>query len=227
LCRRDRVPADGSDRGMQNDIGLPEPIIIDDMDFPPLSIEGLDEARQSELVEALGEDVFRELVESFFNDATGLIQDLHVALANHDPEKIDRTLHTIKGAAVNVGLNDIADIAHALPGAAIGGIVPVTLARFFGLVLVPQHHRGRFADQFARDAGRHFVAVLIQHFQEVAGGRAAYGVELVRVFVDRKDAGDAAFGHAIDLDQPARHPRQHFGLEVGGEGRALACLQPG
>ncbi|MBC7149177.1 MAG: response regulator [Rhizobium sp.] len=108
------VPADGQARDMQNDIGLPEPIIIDDMDFPPLSIEGLDEARQSELVEALGEDVFRELVESFFNDATGLIQDLHVALANHDPEKIDRTLHTIKGAAVNVGLNDIADIAHAL-----------------------------------------------------------------------------------------------------------------
>lgn len=108
------VPADGQDRDMQNDIGLPEPIIIDDVDFPPLSIEGLDEARQSELVEALGEDVFRELVESFFNDATGLIQDLHVALANHDPEKIDRTLHTIKGAAVNVGLNDIADIAHAL-----------------------------------------------------------------------------------------------------------------
>lgn len=108
------VPANGQDRDMSNDIGLPEPIIIDDVDFPPLAIEGLDEARQSELVDALGEDVFRELVESFFNDATSLIQDLHVALANHDPEKIDRALHTIKGAAVNVGLNDIADIAHAL-----------------------------------------------------------------------------------------------------------------
>lgn len=108
------VPANGQDRDMSNDIGLPEPIIIDDVDFPPLAIEGLDEARQSELVDALGEDVFRELVESFFNDATSLIQDLHVALANHDPEKIDRALHTIKGAAVNVGLNDIADLAHAL-----------------------------------------------------------------------------------------------------------------
>lgn len=108
------VPVNGQDRDMSNDIGLPEPIIIDDVDFPPLAIEGLDEARQSELVDALGEDVFRELVESFFNDATSLIQDLHVALANHDPEKIDRALHTIKGAAVNVGLNDIADLAHAL-----------------------------------------------------------------------------------------------------------------
>ena len=34
------VPADGQARDMQNDIGLPEPIIIDDVDFPPLSIEG-------------------------------------------------------------------------------------------------------------------------------------------------------------------------------------------
>ncbi len=108
------VPENGQDRDMRNDVGLPEPIIIDDVDFPPLAIEGLDEARQSELVDALGEDVFRELVESFFYDASGLIQDLHVALANHDPEKIDRVLHTIKGAAVNVGLNDIADSAHAL-----------------------------------------------------------------------------------------------------------------
>ncbi|MCA1968877.1 MAG: response regulator [Rhizobium sp.] len=109
-----QVPATGHDDDEPDDIGLPEPIIIDDVDLPALSIEGLDEARHSELVDALGEDVFRELVESFFDDAASLIKDLHVALANHDPERIDRVLHTIKGAAVNVGLNDIADKAHAL-----------------------------------------------------------------------------------------------------------------
>jgi len=97
-----QVPATGHDDDEQDDIGLPEPIIIDDVDLPALSIEGLDEARHS------------ELVESFFDDAASLIKDLHVALANHDPERIDRVLHTIKGAAVNVGLNDIADKAHAL-----------------------------------------------------------------------------------------------------------------
>ena len=109
-----QVPATGRDDDEPEDIGLPEPIIIDDVDLPALSIEGLDEARHSELVDALGEDVFRELVESFFDDAVFLIRDLHVALANHDPEEIDRVLHTIKGAAVNVGLNEIADKAHAL-----------------------------------------------------------------------------------------------------------------
>jgi len=82
--------------------------------LPGLGIEGLDEARHAELVEALGEDVFQELVESFFDDATGLLDELNEALRRNDPEKIDRVLHTIKGAASNVGLNDLAVKAHAL-----------------------------------------------------------------------------------------------------------------
>ncbi|MHA7969581.1 ATP-binding protein [Rhizobium sp. CAU 1783] len=111
------VPADAGNEDAADEGGLPELINMDDTDFPSipeLAIEGLDEARQSELVDALGEDVFHELVESFFQDAAGLIQELHVALANHDPQKIDRVLHTIKGAAVNIGLNDLADRAHAM-----------------------------------------------------------------------------------------------------------------
>lgn len=82
--------------------------------LPGLGIEGLDEARHAELVEALGEDVFQELVESFFDDAASLLDELNDALRRNDPEKIDRVLHTIKGAASNVGLNDLAVKAHAL-----------------------------------------------------------------------------------------------------------------
>ncbi|MFN3634834.1 MAG: ATP-binding protein [Rhizobium rhizophilum] len=82
--------------------------------MPGLGIEGLDEARHAELVDALGEDVFQELVESFFDDATGLLDELNQALRKNDSEKIDRVLHTIKGAASNVGLNDLAVRAHAL-----------------------------------------------------------------------------------------------------------------
>ncbi len=82
--------------------------------MPGLGIEGLDEARHAELVDALGEDVFQELVESFFDDATGLMDELNEALRKNDPEKIDRVLHTIKGAASNVGLNDLAVKANAL-----------------------------------------------------------------------------------------------------------------
>ncbi|MBX9469476.1 MAG: response regulator [Rhizobium sp.] len=82
--------------------------------MPGLGIEGLDEARHAELVDALGEDVFQELVESFFDDATGLLDELNQALRKNDSEKIDRVLHTIKGAASNVGLNDLAVRAHSL-----------------------------------------------------------------------------------------------------------------
>lgn len=82
--------------------------------MPALGIEGLDEARHAELVEALGEEVFQELVESFFDDATSLLGELNEALQKNDPEKIDHVLHTIKGAAFNVGLNDLAIKAHAM-----------------------------------------------------------------------------------------------------------------
>lgn len=77
-------------------------------------VSGLDMLRQAELVDALGEDVFRELVESFFEDAANLVGELHRALDRGKPDEVDRVLHTIKGAAVNVGLSDIASTASAL-----------------------------------------------------------------------------------------------------------------
>jgi two-component system, sensor histidine kinase len=94
---------------------LPEPDMTMPLQaLPGLGIEGLDEARHAELVEALGEEVFQELVESFFSDAEELLAELDEALRKRDPEKRDRVLHTIKGAASNVGLNDLAVKAHAL-----------------------------------------------------------------------------------------------------------------
>ncbi|WP_250994414.1 ATP-binding protein [Agrobacterium vitis] len=91
------------------------------LDHSPLTLQqhldeinGLDEARHDELVEALGEEIYQELIESFFDDAAQLLGELHKAMAQRNPREIDRVLHTIKGAAVNVGLNDIAGFAHAL-----------------------------------------------------------------------------------------------------------------
>ena len=42
--------------------------------------------------------------------------------------------------------------------------------------------------------------------------------------VRRQGAAAAAFGHAVELDQPARPARQHVGLQRRGEGRAGAEL---
>lgn len=98
----------------QEAAGLPDLEEVDVPTLPPLPFDGLDEARHSELVDALGEDVFRELVESFFDDAGGLIDELVHAVAEENAAEIDRVLHTIKGAAINVGLSDLAGKANAL-----------------------------------------------------------------------------------------------------------------
>jgi two-component system, sensor histidine kinase len=94
------------------------------LEHPPLTLQqhldeinGLDKSRQDELIEALGEDVYQELIESFFNDAQDLMSALNQAVANQNNPEIDRVLHTIKGAASNVGLNDIAHHADGLRAA--------------------------------------------------------------------------------------------------------------
>ncbi|RCW27129.1 signal transduction histidine kinase [Ciceribacter lividus] len=96
------------------DTGLPDLEAVDIPVLAPLPIDGLDGERQSELVEALGEDVFQELIASFFDDAASLVLELRQAIREESPQDVDRVLHTIKGAAINVGLNDIAGKASAL-----------------------------------------------------------------------------------------------------------------
>lgn len=78
------------------------------------TIEGFDPGRRNELVDVLGEEVFQELVETFFDDATELMAALQQAMASEDAILLDRTLHSLKGAAINIGLNDVANLAHSL-----------------------------------------------------------------------------------------------------------------
>ncbi|MDR7145477.1 ATP-binding protein [Rhizobium sp. BE258] len=70
--------------------------------------------RQRELIEVLGEDGLAELLDSFFSDAVSILSGLAVALREGDPRTLDRMLHSLKGAAGNVGLQDIADRAQRL-----------------------------------------------------------------------------------------------------------------
>ncbi|WP_416796382.1 ATP-binding protein [Ciceribacter azotifigens] len=114
ITRLSEATADENVEAEPYDTGLPD---LEEVDIPvlaPLPIDGLDGERQSELVEALGEDVFQELIVSFFDDAASLVLDLRQAIRDESPQDVDRVLHTIKGAAMNVGLNDIAGKASAL-----------------------------------------------------------------------------------------------------------------
>jgi signal transduction histidine kinase/CheY-like chemotaxis protein len=77
------------------------------------------ETRRLEIVEALGEETFDELLSSFFDDASLLLTELHSALAVNDHRHTDHLLHTLKGAASSVGLQDVAERSQTLRHAGI------------------------------------------------------------------------------------------------------------
>lgn len=75
---------------------------------PATSAERRDfDRRRGEIVEALGEEGFAELLDSFFDDACALLKDLHASLAGNDGNR-DRLLHTLKGAAASIGFRELA-----------------------------------------------------------------------------------------------------------------------
>jgi signal transduction histidine kinase/CheY-like chemotaxis protein len=77
------------------------------------------ETRRLEIVEALGDETFDELLSSFFDDASLLLTELHSALAVNDHRHTDHLLHTLKGAASSVGLQDVAERSQTLRHAGI------------------------------------------------------------------------------------------------------------
>ncbi|NTA19456.1 ATP-binding protein [Agrobacterium tumefaciens] len=81
---------------------------------PAVGINNSFALRRAEIIEALGEETFDELLSSFFDDATTLLQGLHEAMAANDYRSADHLLHTIKGAASGVGLQEIADTSQRL-----------------------------------------------------------------------------------------------------------------
>lgn len=91
----------------------------------------LDEKRKLELIEVLGEDDFNSLLLSYYSDVDELLSDLNTALKSEDPKLIDRALHSIKGAASNVGFNSIAQLAEEMRHAPL---VPVEVSTLKSLI---------------------------------------------------------------------------------------------
>ena len=75
-----------------------------------------------ELGENLGleEDEYRELVELFVNTGTADYEKIQSGLASSDADQVMRSAHTIKGAAGNLGLIDVSDVAKIIEENAIG-----------------------------------------------------------------------------------------------------------
>lgn len=71
-------------------------------------------ARRKEIEDVLGADAFEELMAAFFDDAVDLLGSLNTAMQEGRKENFDTLLHNLKGAAANIGLEDIADQAQSL-----------------------------------------------------------------------------------------------------------------
>ena len=52
----------------------------------------------------VGADGVNELLISFWADASGLLEELELALSGEDPMRASAVLHTLKGAAASLGL---------------------------------------------------------------------------------------------------------------------------
>lgn len=82
----------------------------------PVSADHKFQARRQEVIEALGEDGWQELLVSFFDDASGLLGKLDHAASRGEFNDVDRLLHTFKGAASSVGFQNLADDCQNLRG---------------------------------------------------------------------------------------------------------------
>lgn len=67
----------------------------------------------------LEEDEYRELIELFVTTGSADFENIQSGFANSDADQIMRSAHTIKGAAGNLGLMDVSDVAKTIEDSAM------------------------------------------------------------------------------------------------------------
>lgn len=70
--------------------------------------------RRKEIEDVLGPEAFEELMAAFFDDSVELLNSLTTSMAGGRKENFDTLLHNLKGAAANIGLEEIAQQAQSL-----------------------------------------------------------------------------------------------------------------
>lgn len=66
----------------------------------------------------LEEDEYRELIELFITTGSADCHNIQSALTNSDADQVMRSAHTIKGAAGNLGLLEVSDVAKTIEDSA-------------------------------------------------------------------------------------------------------------
>ena len=86
----------------------------------------LDNKRISELKDEIGEEDFAEVLEMFLGEMTDQLGKFDM---NATPERVQASLHALKGAALNVGFQAFADLCATAETFANEGLVQETLAQ--------------------------------------------------------------------------------------------------
>ena len=101
--------------------------VADTTEPPPFIV---DEDYQQGLKEALGEEEFMRLVKEFVSSSESMLLQAERAISEGLADELDRTLHTLKGAALTLGFRSIAEAAQAERSKELG-LVAVSNIRAF------------------------------------------------------------------------------------------------
>ncbi len=80
----------------------------------------LDPRAIGELRELMGED-FDSLIDAFLADSTVQIDALETAARRADSDQVRRQAHGLKGACINLGANDLAEVCGRIEAAGSAG----------------------------------------------------------------------------------------------------------
>nr|WP_281435085.1 ATP-binding protein [Rhizobium lemnae] len=98
---------------IQTESASNDPLLTDPINPPKHGLAAVADRRQ-EIEDILGADAFEELMAAFFDDAVDLLNSLNVSMQDGRKENFDTLLHNLKGAAANIGLEEIALRAQTL-----------------------------------------------------------------------------------------------------------------
>ncbi|MBZ5763449.1 response regulator [Rhizobium sp. VS19-DR104.2] len=101
----------------------------------PVSDTDQGSSHRRDVLEALGEQAYGELLDGFFDDAGVILVQLREAMAASSNGDLDRLLHKLTGAAANLGLEDLACRARAFASR------PFSVRELEALHLDLQNHR--------------------------------------------------------------------------------------
>ncbi len=85
-------------------------------------------ARLREMGQALGREVPRRILELYLGDSPARLSALRRALADGDPQALERAAHALKGSSANLGASDLAELCHQLERLSGGDQVPADAA---------------------------------------------------------------------------------------------------